>query len=70
MKFRWLRKLYWNNSAFSETCRFDHIKSSYYAQKNVRSRFIDAARDGMLTIFQVNPTLVVPLGPIPNILPL
>ncbi|KAL1948842.1 hypothetical protein VTO73DRAFT_10648 [Trametes versicolor] len=48
----WLRKLYWNNSAFSETCKFDHIKASYYAQKNV------------------NPTLVVPLGPIPNILPL
>ncbi|KAH9852336.1 glutathione S-transferase [Lenzites betulinus] len=26
----WLRKLYWNNAAFSETCNFDHIKTHYY----------------------------------------
>ncbi|KAI0676243.1 glutathione S-transferase [Trametes maxima] len=31
----WLRKLYWNNDAFSSTCKFDHIKTSYYSQKNV-----------------------------------
>ncbi|KAI0628529.1 glutathione S-transferase [Trametes polyzona] len=48
----WLRKLYWNNDAFSSTCRFDHIKNSYYHQKNV------------------NPHQIVPLGPIPDILPL
>ncbi|PIL23138.1 hypothetical protein GSI_14447 [Ganoderma sinense ZZ0214-1] len=48
----WLRKLYWNNSAFSETCRFDHIKGGYYVMKTL------------------NPHGIVPLGPVPNILPL
>ncbi|KAI5123234.1 hypothetical protein M0805_001323 [Coniferiporia weirii] len=27
---RWLRKLYWNNPAFSSTTNFDHIKTHYY----------------------------------------
>ncbi|KAI0641503.1 glutathione S-transferase [Trametes meyenii] len=31
----WLRKLYWNNDAFSSTCKFDHIKTSYYLHKNI-----------------------------------
>ncbi|KAI0331722.1 glutathione S-transferase [Cubamyces sp. BRFM 1775] len=48
----WLRKLYWNNDAFSSTCKFDYIKTSYYWQKNV------------------NPHRIVPVGPIPDILPL
>ena len=30
-----MRKLYWNNDAFSSTCKFDYIKTSYYWQKNV-----------------------------------
>ncbi|KAI8972888.1 glutathione S-transferase [Trametes punicea] len=48
----WLRKLYWNNAAFSSTCRFDHFKTSYYWQKNV------------------NPSRVIPIGPVPDIMPL
>jgi len=48
----WLRKLYWNNPAFSETCKFDQIKTGYYSHA------------------AVNPTFVVPVGPVPHILPL
>ncbi|KAI0717019.1 glutathione S-transferase [Earliella scabrosa] len=48
----WLRKLYWKNPAFSETCNFQHIKEGYYWMR------------------KVNANGVVPLGPIPNILPL
>ncbi|KAL1948841.1 hypothetical protein VTO73DRAFT_10647 [Trametes versicolor] len=49
----WMRKLYWNNSAFSSTCNFEHIKTHYYWSHP-----------------QINPHRVVPVGPIPNILPL
>ncbi|EMD35648.1 hypothetical protein CERSUDRAFT_85607 [Gelatoporia subvermispora B] len=49
----WMRKLYWNNDAFSSTCNFDHIKTHYYWSHPM-----------------INPTRVVPVGPIPNILPL
>ncbi|KAM5543471.1 hypothetical protein V8D89_002722 [Ganoderma adspersum] len=49
----WLRKLYWNNAAFSSTCNFDHIKTHYYWSHP-----------------HINPHRVVPVGPIPNILPL
>jgi glutathionyl-hydroquinone reductase len=27
---RWMRNLYWNNPAFKDTTRFDHIKVHYY----------------------------------------
>lgn len=30
----WLRKLYWNNPAFKDTCNFDHIKIGYF---NIRT---------------------------------
>ncbi|RDX51770.1 glutathione S-transferase [Lentinus brumalis] len=30
----WLRKLYWKNPAFSETCNFVHIKEGYYQLNN------------------------------------
>jgi len=49
----WLRKLYWNNKAFSEWTNFDHIKTHYYWSHK-----------------QINPTGIVPVGPIPNIEPL
>ncbi|KAI0754220.1 glutathione S-transferase [Daedaleopsis nitida] len=48
----WLRKLYWNNAAFSETCNFQHIKEGYYS------------------LIRINPTGVVPVGPVPDIRPL
>ena len=33
----WMRKLYWNNAAFKDTCNFDHIKVHYYwSQVSVR----------------------------------
>ncbi|CAL1699000.1 unnamed protein product [Somion occarium] len=47
----WLRKLYWNNPAFKDTCNFDHIKVHYYWS-------------------HINPTRIVPVGPVPNIHPL
>ncbi|KAJ8474123.1 hypothetical protein ONZ51_g7423 [Trametes cubensis] len=50
---QWLRKLYWNNDAFSSTCNFDHIKTHYYWSHP-----------------HINPHRIVPVGPIPNILPL
>ncbi|KAG8995652.1 S-glutathionyl-(chloro)hydroquinone reductase, partial [Tulasnella sp. 427] len=31
---RWMKRLYWQNSAFKDTTDFHHIKSGYYAQKN------------------------------------
>ncbi|KAI0754228.1 glutathione S-transferase [Daedaleopsis nitida] len=48
----WMRKFYWNNPAFYETCNFDHIKTTYFSSP------------------KTNPNGVVPVGPIPNILPL
>ncbi|KAH9852358.1 glutathione S-transferase [Lenzites betulinus] len=49
----WLRKLYWNNTAFSETCHFDHIKTHYHWSHP-----------------NINPSRIIPIGPVPNILPL
>ncbi|KAI0760543.1 glutathione S-transferase [Fomes fomentarius] len=49
----WLRKLYWNNDAFSSTCNFEHIKTHYYWSHQ-----------------SINPHQIVPVGPVPNILPL
>lgn len=46
----WLRKLYWNNPVFKDTCNFDHIKTHYYWSH-----------------VSINPTRIVPVGPIPNI---
>jgi len=50
---KWLRKLYWNNSAFKDTTDFEHIKIGYYWSQA-----------------HINPTRVVPVGPLPHILPL
>ncbi|KAH9940329.1 glutathione S-transferase [Amylocystis lapponica] len=50
----WMRKLYWNDPAFSTTCNFDHIKTHYYwSHPTVRQ-----------------PTRIVPVGPVPDIEPL
>ncbi|KAI0367382.1 glutathione S-transferase [Pilatotrama ljubarskyi] len=49
----WLRKLYWNNSAFSSTCNFEHIKTHYYWSHP-----------------HINPHRIIPVGPLPDILPL
>jgi len=50
----WLRKLYWNRAEFKDTTNFAHIKTAYYSSTK------DLA----------NPIKIVPLGPIPDILPL
>ncbi|KZT27233.1 hypothetical protein NEOLEDRAFT_1061557 [Neolentinus lepideus HHB14362 ss-1] len=47
----WLRKLYWNNSAFQSSTNFAHIA-------------------GYFSIGSINPTRIVPLGPLPPIEPL
>ncbi|KAI9068078.1 Glutathionyl-hydroquinone reductase [Trametes sanguinea] len=49
----WMRKLYWNDPAFSTTANFEHIKTHYYWSHP-----------------HINPHRIVPVGPIPNILPL
>jgi putative glutathione S-transferase len=46
----WMKKLYWNTSAFKVSTNFEHIKTHYYWSHP-----------------QVNPTRIVPVGPIPNI---
>ncbi|KAF7319088.1 Glutathione S-transferase [Mycena chlorophos] len=53
----WLRKLYWSDvfPAFKESTYFDHIKVGYYAAP---------------AMARLNPTAIVPVGPLPNILPL
>jgi putative glutathione S-transferase len=49
----WLKKLYWTNSAFSESTNFEHIKTHYYWSH-----------------ISINPTRIVPVGPVPDIEPL
>jgi len=49
----WLKRLYWNNSAFKDTTNFEHIKTHYYWSHK-----------------QINPTGIVPVGPVPYIEPL
>jgi len=49
----WMRKLFWKNPAFKETCNFEHIKTHYYWSHPF-----------------INPTRIIPVGPIPDILPL
>ncbi|KAJ7179614.1 glutathione S-transferase [Mycena filopes] len=50
---RWMKQLYWKNSAFKDSTNFDHIKTHYYWSHP-----------------SVNPTRIVPVGPIPMIEPL
>ncbi|KAJ7229141.1 glutathione S-transferase [Mycena pura] len=50
---RWMKALYWKNSAFKDSTNFDHIKTHYYWSHP-----------------HINPTRIVPVGPIPNIEPL
>ncbi|KAJ8082938.1 S-glutathionyl-(chloro)hydroquinone reductase [Marasmius tenuissimus] len=47
---KWMKKLYWNNSAFKELTDFDHIKTHYYWSHP-----------------NINPTRIVPAGPVPLI---
>ncbi|KAK1226730.1 S-glutathionyl-(chloro)hydroquinone reductase [Marasmius sp. AFHP31] len=47
---KWMKKLYWNNSAFKESTNFDHIKTHYYWSHPT-----------------INPTRIVPVGPVPLI---
>lgn len=50
---RWMRHLYWNNSAFgSETTEFTHIKDHYTKSHS-----------------QINKFSITPVGPLPHILP-
>ncbi|KAF5322083.1 hypothetical protein D9619_002105 [Psilocybe cf. subviscida] len=47
---KWMKQLYWTNSAFKDSTDFDHIKTHYYWSQ-----------------IMVNPTQIVPLGPVPAI---
>ncbi|KAJ3486217.1 hypothetical protein NLI96_g4395 [Meripilus lineatus] len=71
----WLRKLYWNNPVFKDTCNFDHIKTHYYWSHvsvclTQHLFACSCIKDSNATGVQINPTRVVPVGPIPNIRPL
>lgn len=68
---RWLRKLYWNNDAFKSTTDFQHIKVHYYwSQDSVRVHIFLTCGVMSLIPAQINPTRVVPVGPMPDIEPL
>ena len=66
---RWMQKLYWNNDAFKDSTNFEHIKTHYYwSHTSVSSIFLTL--DDFIHCPQINPTRVVPLGPVPEIRPL
>ncbi|KAF7365641.1 Glutathione S-transferase omega-like 2 [Mycena venus] len=56
----WLRKLYWTIPAFKDSTFFDHIKGGYYESH-------PNPTDDMA---QINPTRIIPVGPLPHIMPL
>ena len=67
----WLRKLYWRNDAFTSTTDFNHIKTHYYwSHPFVRHYHRVTYCYTLMTSSQINPTRVVPAGPIPYIEPL
>ncbi|KAJ8082937.1 S-glutathionyl-(chloro)hydroquinone reductase [Marasmius tenuissimus] len=47
---KWMKKLYWNNTAFKEATNFEHIKTGYYWSHP-----------------NINPTRIIPVGPVPLI---
>jgi putative glutathione S-transferase len=68
---RWMQKLYWNNDAFKDSTNFEHIKTHYYwSQISVSSILFFWPSMACSSVAQINPTKVVPLGPVPNIRPL
>lgn len=70
---RWMKKLYWNNEAFKSSTFFDHIKTHYYwshvtvCVSLLHSTYYLMAEHRYV---QINPTRVVPVGPIPDVEPL
>lgn len=72
--FSWMRRLYWQNDAFQSTTNFDHIKSHYYwSHAHVCFEFSLRAQTqetDVMPQIQINPTRIVPIGPIPPIEPL
>ena len=67
---RWLKQLYWNEDAFKSTTNFEHIKTHYYWSQTTVSECDAVSACRLKFRYQVNPTRVVPVGPIPNIEPL
>lgn len=71
---RWMQNLYWNHPAFKNTTNFDHMKMGC----KFRVSYFISSGDLMLITRaldywsqpHMNPTRVVPLGPVPNIRPL
>jgi glutathionyl-hydroquinone reductase len=72
---RWMQKLYWNNDAFKDSTNFEHIKTHYYWSHITVSSILHFRwpLDGVVTysfVVKINPTKIVPCGPVPNIRPL
>lgn len=70
---RWMKNLYWTNDAFKSSTNFEHIKTHYYwSHTSVRffftRRCLVAIAD--VEVIQINPTRVVPVGPVPHVQPL
>ena len=67
-----MQKLYWNSAAFKDSTNFEHIKTHYYWSHIAVSRLLHVHLlvDYWRNVSQVNPTRIVPVGPIPHILPL
>ena len=43
---RWMRKLYWTNSAFKDSTNFDHIKTHYYWSHSMVCSHLDVPKYG------------------------
>lgn len=78
---RWLLNLYWkgpNSPAFKETTDFESIKAHYFqSHPQVSQTTSQKRRRGphwltlqLCTTLQINPTRIVPIGPLPPINPL
>lgn len=77
---RWLLNLYWkgpDSAAFKETTDFESIKAHYF-QSHPQVSGEGTRGVGLVPLLikatasslQINPTRIVPLGPVPDILPL
>ena len=69
---RWMQKLYWNNNAFKDSTNFEHIKTHYYWSHTIVGSILHFRWPSMAysCVTQINPTKVIPLGPVPDIRPL
>ena len=66
---RWLQNLYWNYPEFKDTTDFNHIKTHCECLGEPSQDLTNGSSD-YWSHSHINPTRVIPLGPVPNIRPL